>query len=52
VVKAVEAKDKTKVVAVKKINKVFDHTAFAHRAMRELRILRLLNGHENVSINP
>ena len=29
-------------VAIKKIKKLFDHTSFAHRAMRELRILRCL----------
>lgn len=50
VVKACHSKDQTKNVAIKKINKIFDHTAFAHRAMRELRILRCLSGHENVSI--
>jgi len=36
------------VVAIKKISKIFDHKAFAHRAMRELRILRLLGGHSNI----
>ena len=48
VVKATKATDTKKFVAIKKINRVFDHTAFAHRAMRELRILRLLGGHDNV----
>ncbi len=38
-------------LAIKKINRVFDHTTFAHRAMRELRILRCLGNHENVSIS-
>jgi len=49
VVKAVKASEKNKTVAIKKISKVFDHTAFAHRAMRELRILRLLGDHDNVN---
>ena len=50
-VKAIHSKNPSKIVAIKKINRVFDHTAFAHRAMRELRILRSLTGHENVSIS-
>ncbi|CDW82787.1 UNKNOWN [Stylonychia lemnae] len=48
VVKASKNGNQEEIVAVKKINKVFDHQAFAHRAMRELRILRLLNDHENI----
>ena len=48
VVKACKDKDIEKTVAIKKLKRVFDHTAFAHRAMRELRILRCLAGHENV----
>jgi serine/threonine protein kinase len=34
-------------VAIKKIERVFDHKIFAQRALRELKILRLLQ-HENV----
>ena len=49
VVKACEASDPSRTVAIKKVKRVFDHTAFAHRAMRELRILRCLGPHENVS---
>ena len=48
--KACHKSDPNKLVAIKKIKRIFDHTAFAHRAMRELRILRCLAGHENVSI--
>lgn len=48
-VKAFRNGDKTDVIAIKKVKRVFEHTAFAHRAMRELRILRCLSGHENVS---
>jgi len=36
-------------VAIKKVKRVFEHTAFAHRAMRELRLLRCLGSHDNVS---
>jgi serine/threonine protein kinase len=48
VVKALRNKDPKDPVAIKKVKRVFDQTAFAHRAMRELRILRCLSGHENV----
>eukprot|EP00347_Sterkiella_histriomuscorum_P003151 403365398 len=48
VVKATHQNEQNKNVAIKKINKIFDHTAFAHRAMRELKILRSLEGHDNV----
>ena len=34
-------------VAIKKMERVFEHKIFAKRALRELRILRLLK-HENV----
>ncbi len=48
VVKA-QAQGSKKFVAIKKIKRVFEHTAFAQRAMRELKILRCLGSHENVS---
>ena len=47
--KANKSENFNEIVAIKKVKRVFDHTAFAHRAMRELRILRCLAGHENVS---
>jgi len=49
----VAARDKTKgdsedsVVAIKKIEKAFEHKIFTKRTLRELKILRLLQ-HENV----
>ena len=48
----VAAKDKTaeegnNLVAVKKIEKTFEHKVFALRTLRELKIMRLLD-HENV----
>jgi hypothetical protein len=49
VVKACRNKDINDAVAIKKVKRVFEHTAFAHRAMRELRLLRCLGNHENVS---
>lgn len=37
-----------KMVAIKKIEKAFEHKIFTKRTLRELKILRLLN-HENVA---
>lgn len=37
-------------VAVKKITKVFDKPIFARRALRELKLLKHFNGHENVKV--
>jgi hypothetical protein len=51
VVKACRNKDINDSVAIKKVKRVFEHTAFAHRAMRELRLLRCLGSHENVSFS-
>ena len=52
VVKACRNKDINDAVAIKKVKRVFEHTALAHRAMRELRLLRCLGHHENVSTPP
>ena len=49
VVAAVDKKNKDKnnnLIAIKKIEKAFEHKIFAKRTLRELKILRLLN-HEN-----
>jgi len=47
----VAAKDKSeeehKLVAIKKIEKAFEHKVFALRTLRELKIMRLLD-HENL----
>jgi len=51
VVKACRNKDINDAVAIKKVKRVFEHTAFAHRAMRELRLLRCLGHHENVGVS-
>ena len=42
-------KKKEKVVAIKKIKNLFENEVYAHRILRELRLLRLLKGHSNVS---
>lgn len=43
-----QASDKTKeLVAIKKIDKAFEHKIFAKRTLRELRLLKLLK-HENI----
>lgn len=36
------AKDKEELVAIKKIDKAFEHKIFAKRTLRELRLLKLL----------
>ena len=52
----VAARDKTisdgesNLIAIKKIEKAFEHKVFTKRTLRELKVLRLLK-HENVDIN-
>lgn len=52
----VAARDKTiedpeeALVAIKKVEKAFEHKIFTKRTLRELKILRLLS-HENVIVN-
>lgn len=41
-------KKKEKVVAIKKIKNLFENEVYAHRILRELRLLRLLKGHSNI----
>ena len=41
--------DTGELVAIKKINKVFDKTILAKRALREIKLLRHFNGHENIT---
>jgi serine/threonine protein kinase len=36
------------IFAIKRINKLFNHKVFAQRAVREIKILRILRGHDNV----
>lgn len=40
--------NESEVFAIKKIKSIFEHTAFAHRAMREIRLLRCIGDHENI----
>lgn len=42
--------EESKMVAIKKIERAFEHPLFAKRTLRELKILRLLS-HENVSLS-
>lgn len=45
-----EAQDEeNKLLAIKKIERAFEHKMYARKILRELRILRLLK-HENVSV--
>lgn len=46
----VKEDDKDRYLALKKIEKVFEHKIWAIRTLRELKILRLLK-HENVLFN-
>lgn len=41
--------EEAKLVAIKKLERAFEHPLFAKRTLRELKILRLLS-HENVSL--
>jgi serine/threonine protein kinase len=49
-VKDMEAPMPKRLIAIKKIEKAFQHKLFAKRTLRELKILRLL-AHENVRKN-
>ncbi len=42
-----KSKDEDNLVAIKKIERAFEHRVFTKRTLRELKILRLCN-HENV----
>jgi serine/threonine protein kinase len=47
VVKAIDSKFKDKTVAIKKIERPFEHKTYCKRTLRELKLLRLLDN-ENV----
>lgn len=42
------ADKKCEVVAIKKIKNIFENDIYAHRILRELRLLRILKGHRNI----
>ena len=46
----VDKKDKAKyqVVAIKKVKNIFENDIYAHRILREIRLLRILKGHKNI----
>ena len=39
---------KYKVVAIKKVKNIFENDIYAHRILREIRLLRILKGHKNI----
>ena len=45
----IEDESKHKSVAIKKVKNVFENEIYAHRILREIRLLRILRGHKNVS---
>jgi serine/threonine protein kinase len=45
----IEDESKHKCVAIKKVKNVFENEIYAHRILREIRLLRILRGHKNVS---
>jgi hypothetical protein len=51
VFKATYNNDVNSLTALKYITNIFEHTVFAQRAVREMKILRCLNGHDNVRIS-
>ena len=42
-----QRKDK-EVVAIKKVKNIFESDIYAHRILREIRLLRILRGHKNI----
>ena len=48
-VNAIADDSKQKSVAIKKVKNVFENEIYAHRILREIRLLRILRGHKNVS---
>ena len=43
------AKGRFKDVAIKKVRNIFENNVYTHRVLREIRLMRLLSGHRNVS---
>ena len=44
----VDDETKSKCVDIEKVKIVFDNEIYAHRILREIRLLRLLRGHKNI----
>ena len=40
--------NKTKVVAIKSVHNIFESDMYAHRHLREMKLLRILRGHPNI----
>ena len=50
VYKAKMEKDrKSTTVAIKKVRNIFESTVYAHRILREIKLMRLLKGHKNIA---
>ena len=45
----IENESSSKCVAIKKVKNIFENEIYAHRILREIRLLRILRGHKNVS---
>lgn len=41
-------KSKYQIVAIKKVKNIFENDIYAHRILREIRLLRILKGHKNI----
>lgn len=50
VYKALDTSDesKTKTVAIKSIQNIFESDIYAHRLLREMKLMRILRGHQNI----
>lgn len=43
-----DGKRNYQVVAIKKVKNIFENDIYAHRILREIRLLRILKGHKNI----
>jgi serine/threonine protein kinase len=50
VYKAIETTDnhRTKTVAIKALQNIFESNIYAHRILREMKLMRILRGHQNI----
>lgn len=45
---AADGKKNYQIVAIKKVKNIFENDIYAHRILREIRLLRILKGHKNI----
>ena len=43
-----DGKKNYQIVAIKKVKNIFENDVYAHRILREIRLLRILKGHKNI----